>query len=97
MHGKRMTTPRGTETLEFPRILIGLRKNARREAHVFPGRTLGASFSSATGSCVCLPAGIYLPARRRRSILVACIAGVQGWATGRGRASVGYFSSGCET
>lgn len=31
--GKTMTTPTGTETVEFPRNRNGLRKKARREAN----------------------------------------------------------------
>lgn len=47
MHGKRITTPSGTEMLEFPLNLNGLRKNARREV-IMLGRIL--RFSSAVGS-----------------------------------------------
>lgn len=42
-----MTTPRGTETLEFPRNRKGLRKNSRRDASPF----LVPLFSSLVGSC----------------------------------------------
>lgn len=49
MHGKMMTTPRGTETLEFPLNLKGRRKRARREP-IAPERALRPPFSSDTGS-----------------------------------------------
>jgi hypothetical protein len=47
MHGKSMTTPSGTDMLEFPLNLNGLRKKARRKAHMF-GRVFG--FSSDVGN-----------------------------------------------
>jgi len=50
MQGKRMTTPRGTDMLEFPLNLSGLLKNARREANVFGRGLTSRRFSSAVGS-----------------------------------------------
>lgn len=49
MHGKRMTTPSGTEMLEFPLNLNGLRKKASREAKVFGRALTSRRFSSAVG------------------------------------------------
>lgn len=65
MQGKRMTTPRGTEMLEFPFSLRGRLKYARREAIV--PRCL---FSSAVGRWGVWPTGRYFPARRRRSMMM---------------------------
>lgn len=49
MQGKRMTTPSGTEMLELPLNLKGLRKNASREAKVFGRGLTPRRFSSAVG------------------------------------------------
>ena len=50
MQGKRMTTPSGTEMLEFPLSLNGLRKNARREDSDIGRGFTSRRFSSAVGS-----------------------------------------------
>ena len=54
MQGKSTTTPRGTDMLEFPLNLRGLRKKARREPKRLVGRIVedgdDLSFSSAIGS-----------------------------------------------
>lgn len=47
--GKMMTTPAGTETVEFPRNRKGLRKKASRDDRPL---LLGALFSSRVGSCM---------------------------------------------
>lgn len=69
MAGKSTTTPSGTDTLEFPFNLSGRLRYARRVAHVVRPRAL-AVFSPVTGNCWGPPAGMYLPARRRRSMAV---------------------------
>jgi hypothetical protein len=66
MHGKMMTTPRGTEMLELPFNLSGRRNRARREV-IIPERVFRPPFSSDTGSCGG-PDGTSRPARRKRSI-----------------------------
>ena len=66
MHGKMMTTPKGTEMLELPFNLRGLRKKASREANRLE-RGFLPPFSSDRGSCGG-PEGMSLPARRKRSI-----------------------------
>lgn len=54
IQGKSTTTPNGTDMLEFPLSLRGLRKKARREANRFVGRIVDddgfLSFSSEIGS-----------------------------------------------
>ena len=69
-----MTTPRGTDTLELPRNLSGLLKNARRDVSVF--RLDGVFFSPRVGSC-CegLDDGAILEARRRRSMAAVAYRG----------------------
>jgi hypothetical protein len=85
MHGKRRTTPSGTEMAEFPRNLSGRRRYAKRDPRVLLGRSL--PFSSARGRRGPL-AGMNLPARRKRSIVMDSggrPAGGSGRVTDRGR------------
>lgn len=62
MTGKRITTPRGTDMLEFPFNRSGLLKKARRD--ILLGRGV-APFSSMDGSCGPRDGAN----RRRRSIM----------------------------
>ena len=67
--GKMMTTPSGTETLEFPRNRKGLRKKARRDASPL---FFEPFFSSTVGSCSGGGvAGTSLVALRNRSMAAA--------------------------
>lgn len=50
MQGKRMTTPSGTDMLEFPLNLSGLRKKARRDANDVGRGLTSRRFSSAVGN-----------------------------------------------
>lgn len=64
--GKSTTTPRGTETVEFPRNLKGRLRKAKRAAKPL---CLGDPlFSSWVGSCSWLAEGIILEALRKRSM-----------------------------
>jgi hypothetical protein len=72
MQGKRMTTPSGTEMLEFPLNLNGLRKNASREANVCGRGLTSRRFSSAVGSWGVALATSLL-ALWNRSILCECL------------------------
>lgn len=65
MHGNRTTTPRGTDILELPFNLRGLRKKARRE--VIP-LDFAFVFSSLVGRCEEV-AGTRLYVRRKRSMM----------------------------
>lgn len=67
MQGKRTTTPRGTEMLEFPRNRRGLRRNAMRLWKVLEG--VERDFSSAVGNGDVVD-GTRLYARRMRSMVV---------------------------
>ena len=58
MTGKRMTTPSGTDMLEFPRNLNGRLKKARREDSVFGRGFTSRRFSSAVGSWGVLPTSL---------------------------------------
>ncbi len=52
MQGKSTTTPNGTDILEFPRNLKGLRKKARREANRFVGLMVDNDGKEEDGECV---------------------------------------------
>jgi hypothetical protein len=64
--GKSTTTPRGTETVEFPRNLKGRLRKARRAAKPFCRDD--PLFSSWVGSCSWLAEGTILEALRKRSM-----------------------------
>lgn len=77
--GKSMTTPRGTDMLELPFSLKGRLKKARRDA--MPLERLFLPFSSADGRWGVGPAGIYLRALWKRSMLGDYRPGVGFWAS----------------
>lgn len=66
MTGKRITTPRGTDMLEFPFNRSGLLKKANRD-DILLGRGV-APFSSIDGSCGARD-GANRDTRRKRSIV----------------------------
>jgi hypothetical protein len=68
MQGNRITTPSGTDTLEFPFNRIGRLKKASRDASLLDFAYRPA-FSSAVGSFGVVVVGRILDARRRRSIV----------------------------
>ncbi len=81
MHGKRITTPSGTEMLEFPFNRSGRRKKAKRD-NSLPEREC-LPFSSVDGSWSAGVDGSSLEARRRRSMVMDSLEGSDWKLSGR--------------